>query len=87
MNRLLALVLALGLAAGVDAKTFKFADQGDVVSMDPYFFNESFLINFTGNIYESLTRYDKMDRSYPFRILKPGPRRTQHFPSRRPNCR
>ena len=55
MNRLLALVLALGLAAGADARTFKFADQGDVVSMDPYFFNESFLINFTGNIYESLT--------------------------------
>ena len=55
MNRLLALVLALGLAVGADAKTFKFADQGDVVSMDPYFFNERFLINFTGNIYESLT--------------------------------
>ena len=55
MNRLLALLLALGLAAGADARTFKFADQGDVVSMDPYFFNESFLINFTGNIYESLT--------------------------------
>ena len=55
MKHLLALFLAIAVSAGAHARTFKFADQGDVVSMDPYFFNESFLINFTGNIYESLT--------------------------------
>ena len=55
MKHLLAFFLAIAVSAGAHARTFKFADQGDVVSMDPYFFNESFLINFTGNIYESLT--------------------------------
>ena len=33
----------------------------------------SSMLGYDGNP-ESLTRYDKMDRSYPFRILKPGPR-------------
>ena len=37
------------------AKTFKLADQGDVLSMDPYMVNEGLLLNFTGNIYEGLT--------------------------------
>jgi len=55
VKRLLIALLAFALAAGAQARSFKFADQGDVVSMDPYFFNESFLLNFTGNIYESLT--------------------------------
>ncbi len=49
------LAAALALGASAHANTFKFADQGDVVSMDPYFFNESLLLNFTGNIYEALT--------------------------------
>ena len=49
-------IALVALAAGTaQAKTFKFADQGDVVSMDPYFFNESLLLNFTGNMYEALT--------------------------------
>ena len=51
----LALLACAFACAGAHAKTFKFADQGDVVSMDPYFFNESFLHNFNGNMYESLT--------------------------------
>lgn len=33
----------------------------------------SSMLGYDGNP-ESLTRYDKMDRSYPFRILPPGPR-------------
>ena len=49
------IVLAALAACTAHAKTFKFADQGDVVSMDPYFFNESLLLNFTGNMYEALT--------------------------------
>nr|MCU0949741.1 ABC transporter substrate-binding protein [Burkholderiaceae bacterium] len=39
-------------AGGTLAKTFKFANQGDVVSMDPHSLNESFLLNFMGNVYE-----------------------------------
>jgi len=52
---LAALGCALAFAATpVQAKTFRYADQGDVLSMDPYMFNEALLLNFTGNIYEGL---------------------------------
>ncbi len=37
------------------AKTFRLADQGDVLSMDPYMVNETLTLNFTGNVYEGLT--------------------------------
>jgi len=47
--------IALALAAGAaPAATFKFADQGDPISMDPHSLNESFQLNFTGNVYEPL---------------------------------
>ena len=47
--------LLLGLAASAPlAATFRFADQGDPISMDPHSLNESFQLNFTGNIYEPL---------------------------------
>jgi peptide/nickel transport system substrate-binding protein len=36
------------------AQTFKFANQGDALSMDPHSLNESFQLSFTGNIYEPL---------------------------------
>jgi peptide/nickel transport system substrate-binding protein len=49
----LAFALAV-IASFAQAKTFRYADQGDVLSMDPYMFNEALLLNFTGNIYESL---------------------------------
>jgi len=49
-----AAALALALAAGAQAKTFRYADQGDSLSMDPYMLNESLLLNFTGNMYEPL---------------------------------
>jgi len=45
--------LALG-AAAVQAQTFKFANQGDALSMDPHSLNESFQLSFTGNVYEPL---------------------------------
>ena len=48
---LLAALLAAGTAG---AATFRFADQGDPISMDPHSLNESFQLNFTGNIYEPL---------------------------------
>jgi len=45
--------LALG-AATAAAQTFRFANQGDALSMDPHSLNESFQLSFTGNIYEPL---------------------------------
>lgn len=45
-------LLALSLPAA--AATFRFANQGDALSMDPHMFNEGVQLNITGNIYESL---------------------------------
>lgn len=50
----LAAALALVSIGAAEAKTFKFANQGDVVSMDPHSLNESFLLSFMGNVYEPL---------------------------------
>jgi peptide/nickel transport system substrate-binding protein len=41
------------------AANFRFADQGDPLSMDPHSHNESLLLNFMGNIYEPLTERGK----------------------------
>ncbi len=49
-----AAALAALAGAPAQAATFKFANQGDVVSMDPHSLNESFLLNFMGNVYEPL---------------------------------
>ncbi|HEX2885516.1 ABC transporter substrate-binding protein [Vineibacter terrae] len=54
-----ALALSLGAAPAVDAKTFKWANAGDVSSMDPYYRNETFLLAFLENIYEPLMRRDE----------------------------
>ena len=51
--------LALVLAAGAHAMPFRYADQGDALSMDPYMLNESLLLNFTGNMYEPLVERGK----------------------------
>jgi peptide/nickel transport system substrate-binding protein len=59
---LIALALSatvLGTAPQSDAKTFRWANEGDVSSMDPYFLQETFLLTFTGNIYEALVGRDK----------------------------
>jgi peptide/nickel transport system substrate-binding protein len=49
----------LALSTPVDAKTFRFANDGDANSMDPHARNETFLLSFTHNIYEPLVRRDK----------------------------
>src|SRR3954469_7812299 len=49
----------LSLAPAAQAKTFKWANSGDVSSMDPYARQETFLLTFTSNIYEPLVRRDK----------------------------
>ena len=57
--RALALAALLLLAAGAPfharANTLRVADQGDVMSMDPYMINEALLLSFMGNVYEGLT--------------------------------
>ena len=54
----LALAAGLSVAAPLQAKTFKFAFQGDVASMDPYALAENFSSSFHHNIHEPLIRYD-----------------------------
>ena len=54
-----ALVIGLALTClsePAEAKTLKFAFQGDIQSMDPYNLNETFHLGFHGNVYEGLTR-------------------------------
>jgi len=50
-----ALIGALAFGAAVaQAQAFRFANQGDALSMDPHSLNESLQLSFTGNIYEPL---------------------------------
>ncbi len=61
---LLATTLAAGLApmlaaAPAYAATFRWANDGDANSMDPYTRNETFLLTFTQNIYDPLVRRDR----------------------------
>jgi peptide/nickel transport system substrate-binding protein len=52
----LAVALLAGCALGAQANTFRWANDGDVNSMDPYARNETFLLSFNANIYEPLVR-------------------------------
>jgi len=54
-----ALAASLALPGTAAAKTFKWANDGDANSMDPYARNETFLLNFVLNIYEPLIRRDR----------------------------
>lgn len=56
---LLATTLALGVAMAAQANVFRWANDGDVNSMDPYTRQETFLLSFNGNIYEPLIRRDR----------------------------
>jgi peptide/nickel transport system substrate-binding protein len=62
-NRLAAGLLVAGLASPLavpaSAATFRWANDGDVNSMDPYARNETFLLTFLQNIYEPLVRRSK----------------------------
>ncbi len=44
------------LPSSAQAKTLKWAFQGDLQSLDPHSLNETFLIGFLGNVYEGLVR-------------------------------
>ncbi|MEK9969040.1 MAG: ABC transporter substrate-binding protein [Ferrovibrio sp.] len=54
----------LGAQPG-SAKTFKWANDGDVSSMDPYARNETFLLSFMANIYEPLARRNRQLKLEP----------------------
>jgi len=53
-----AAAVVLVFAQGADAKTFRFAFQGDAQSLDPHGLNETFTLGFLGNVYEGLAQYD-----------------------------
>jgi peptide/nickel transport system substrate-binding protein len=58
----MALVLAsaaLMACGGAAAVTFRYANQGDAISMDPHSLNESLQLGFLNNIYESLVGLDE----------------------------
>jgi peptide/nickel transport system substrate-binding protein len=71
----LALALAGSLpAAGQQAegKVFRWSNDGDVNSMDPYARNETFLLAFLQNIYEPLARRNKQMQLEPGLAVKWG---------------
>src|SRR5262245_59054621 len=73
---LAASALALALALPATAKTFKWANDGDTSSLDPYVLNETFLLSFTGNIYEPLVRRDanlKLEAALATEWTQPSP--------------
>ena len=62
LKRMLAtsvLALALGTVTAANAAAFRWANDGDANSMDPYTRSETFLLTFTQNIYDPLVRRDR----------------------------
>ena len=60
------------MAPMAEAKTFKWANSGDVSSMDPYARQETFLLTFNSNIYDPLIRRDKNLKLEPALATKWG---------------
>ena len=61
-----AALLALAAAApAAEARSFRWANDGDANSMDPYARNEIFLLSFVQNIYDPLIRRDANLRLEP----------------------
>jgi peptide/nickel transport system substrate-binding protein len=61
-RRLISVAAALAvaiLAAPAEAKTFRFAFQGDLNALDPYALNETFTLGTIGNVMEGLVTRDK----------------------------
>ncbi len=50
---------ALALAMAAEAKTFRYAFQGDLNALDPMSLNETFTLGALGNVMEGLTKRDK----------------------------
>src|SRR3984893_15949184 len=68
-TRLLRLICAAvavtALTAGAEAKTFRWANDGDANSMDPYARQETFLLLFDQSMYEPLLRWDRQMKLEP----------------------
>src|SRR5690348_7616961 len=62
---LCAALAAMVMAAPAGAKTFRWANEADVDSLDPYVRQETFLLSFDSNIYEPLVRRDRNLRLEP----------------------
>jgi len=60
-----AALAAMVMAAPAGAKTFRWANEADVDSLDPYVRQETFLLSFDSNIYEPLVRRDRNMRIEP----------------------
>jgi len=60
-----AALAAMAMAAPAGAKTFRWANEADVDSLDPYVRQETFLLSFDSNIYEPLVRRDRTLRLEP----------------------
>ncbi len=60
-----AALVALASAVPAEARSFRWANDGDVNSMDPYARNETFLLTFVQNIYDPLIRRDAKLRLEP----------------------
>ncbi|MEQ1647502.1 MAG: ABC transporter substrate-binding protein [Hyphomicrobiaceae bacterium] len=58
------LITALMLSTA-QAKTFKYAFQGDLNALDPYSLNETFTLGAMGNVMEALTKRDKQLKIIP----------------------
>ena len=87
MRRLaLAAALLCGTAlAASQAQVFRWANDGDVNSMDPYARNETFLLAFNSNIYEPLVRRNRQMEPEPAlaaRWEQPSPDRLALPPAR-----
>src|SRR5215475_12776552 len=67
-----AMLCAAFVAGSADAKKFRWANSGDVSSMDPYARQETFLLTFTSNIYEPLVRRDRDLKLEPALAVKWG---------------
>jgi peptide/nickel transport system substrate-binding protein len=61
----LAAALLAGSALAAQANTFRWANDGDTNSMDPYARQETFLLSFNANIYDPLVRRDAQMRVEP----------------------
>jgi peptide/nickel transport system substrate-binding protein len=62
LHRINAAALALATCLSVtvaQAKIFRMANQGDVVSLDPHSLNESFQLSFLSNVFDPLVLFNK----------------------------
>jgi peptide/nickel transport system substrate-binding protein len=55
----LVVLVAMGMVDAASAKTFRWANDADSNSMDPYARQETFLLSFVSNMYEPLVRRDR----------------------------